>query len=86
MTVLLTGCVTTKTIVEYKYVKPDIPQHLLESCENVPVSITTNGELVTAYITLQTDYLVCSSKVTSIATILKSYNDNYSNQDNKEEK
>ena len=84
MTVLLPGCVTTKTIVEYRYVHPDIPQHLLEPCKDVPVSITTNGELVTTFITLQTEYLVCSSKVTSIATILKSYDDNYSNQEDKE--
>lgn len=80
MIVLLTGCVTTKTVTEYKYIHPDIPSHLLEPCESVPVSITTNGELVTAYITLQTEYLVCSSKVTSIANILKVYNENFNTQ------
>ena len=83
MTVLLTGCVTTKTVTEYKYIKPDIPQHLLEPCNSVPLTITTNGELVTAYITLQTEYLVCASKVSSIATILQSYDNNYTSDESK---
>lgn len=77
MTVLLTGCVTTKTITEYKYIKPDIPQHLLEACPDVPVSISTNGELLNTFITLQTEYLVCSSKIASISEILKSYESAY---------
>lgn len=80
MIVLPQGCATTKTVIEYKYIHPDIPNHLLDPCENVPVSITTNGELINAYITLQTDYLVCSSKVISIANILKAYNENFNTQ------
>ena len=80
MIVLPQGCATTKTVTEYKYIYPDIPSHLLDPCENVPVSITTNGELINAYITLQTDYLVCSSKVISIANILKTYNENFNTQ------
>lgn len=73
MTALLMGCATTKTVTEYKYIHPEIPTHLLEPCPDVPISISTNGELLNTFITLQTEYLVCSSKISSIATILQSY-------------
>lgn len=70
-----------KTVVETKiqYVRPEIPAVLLSQCDPIPAntSITTNGELLMSYISLQTAYLTCSSKVLSISTILKSYADIY---------
>lgn len=70
-----------KTVVETKiqYVRPEIPAALLSQCDPIPAntSITTNGELLMSYISLQTAYLTCSSKVSSISTILKSYADIY---------
>lgn len=68
-----------KTVVETKiqYVRPEIPAALLSPCDEVEYSITTNGELLMSYISLQTAYLTCSSKVLSISMILKSYADIY---------
>ena len=68
-----------KTVVETKiqYIQPDIPAALLSPCDEVDYSITTNGELLMSYISLQTAYLTCSSKVLSISMILKSYADIY---------
>lgn len=70
-----------KTVVETKiqYVRPEIPAVLLSQCDPIPAntSITTNGELLMSYISLQTAYLTCSSKVLSISMILKSYADIY---------
>lgn len=77
------GCVTTKTVVETKieYVSPDVPQSLLDPCEHIPsLTAQTNGELLMAYLSLQTSYVVCSSKVTSISMILQSYKDIYSSK------
>ncbi len=77
------GCVTTKTVVETKieYVSPDVPQSLLDPCEHIPsLAANTNGELLMAYLSLQTSYVVCSSKVTSISMILQSYKDIYSSK------
>lgn len=66
-----------KTVVETKiqYVRPEIPAVLLSQCDPIPAntSIATNGELLMSYISLQTAYLTCSSKVLSISMILKSY-------------
>src|SRR5574344_2018747 len=64
-----------KTVVETKihYVLPEIPAVLLSPCDEVKYSITTNCELLMSYISLQTAYLTCSSKVLSISMILKSY-------------
>lgn len=70
-----------KTVVETKiqYVQPEIPQAVIAPCDPIPAntSITTNGELLMSYISLQTAYLTCSSKVLSISMILKSYADIY---------
>lgn len=70
-----------KTVVETKiqYVQPEIPAVLLSQCDPITAntSITTNGELLMSYISLQTAYLTCSSKVLSISMILKSYADIY---------
>ena len=70
-----------KTVVETKiqYVRPEIPQAVIAPCDPIPenTSITTNGELLMSYISLQTAYLTCSSKVLSISMILKSYADIY---------
>lgn len=70
-----------KTVIETKisYIIPDIPQAVIAPCDPIPTntSITTNGELLMSYISLQTAYLTCSSKVLSISMILKSYADIY---------
>lgn len=70
-----------KTVIETKiqYVQPEIPQAVIAPCDPIPAntSITTNGELLMSYISLQTAYLTCSSKVLSISMILKSYADIY---------
>lgn len=78
--ILLTACATTKTIVETKieYISPEIPDILLSKCDDLPqLSFQTNGELIMAYISLQSMYTICSSKVTSIANILQSYSSIY---------
>ena len=86
--VLLTACVTTKTVVETKieYISPDIPKALLDPCDIAPeTSFSTNGELLMSYITLQSLYTICSSKVSSISLILETYNNTYNvlkNNDN----
>lgn len=70
-----------KTVIETKiqYVQPEIPETIIAPCDPIPAntSITTNGELLMSYISLQTAYLTCSSKVLSISMILKSYADIY---------
>lgn len=74
--ILTTACATTKTVVETKieYISPEIPETLLEPCERIPsIQAQTNGELLMAYITLQTMYTICSSKITSISLILENY-------------
>lgn len=77
MTLLLLGCKTIETKTEISYIIPDIPKELIAPCDEVEYSITTNGELLMSYISLQTAYLTCSSKVLSISMILKSYADIY---------
>lgn len=75
----LTSCARTVTQTEIKYILPDIPESMLEPCETIqPIAFTTNGELLMAYVSLQASYAICSSKVSSISMILKSYNSTYS--------
>lgn len=80
----MTGCVKTVYKTQVQYISPDIPESLLERCEDVPVSITTNGDLLMSFLSLQTAYIICSSKVSSIKMILDSYNANFSNTESNE--
>ena len=75
------GCTKTITETKIEYVKPEIPATVISPCDPIPsnTSISTNGDLLMAYITLQSSYVICSSKVTSIANILQSYDSIYSN-------
>lgn len=84
LTVLLLGCKTIETKTEISYIIPDIPKELIAPCDDVEYSITTNGELLMSYISLQTAYLTCSSKVLSISMILKSYADIYETSESNE--
>lgn len=73
------GC-ATKTVykTEVKYAKPEIPDTMLAPCDPVPTdSIKTNGDLLMSYITLQSAYVICASKISSIKMILDSYNNIY---------
>ena len=79
--VIFTGCVKTVTETKIEYVKPEIPESIISQCDpiNTNASISTNGDLLMAYISLQSSYVICSSKVTSIANILNSYDSIYAN-------
>lgn len=79
--VIFTGCVKTVTETKIEYVKPEIPESIISQCDpiNTNTSIVTNGDLLMAYISLQSSYIICSSKVTSIANILRSYDSIYKN-------
>ena len=79
--VIFTGCVKTVTETKIEYVKPEIPESIISQCDpiNTNASISTNGDLLMAYISLQSSYVICSSKVTSIANILNSYDSIYIN-------
>lgn len=71
----------TVTETQIKYVKPEIPESVLSSCEPLPATpINTNGDLLMAYISLQSAYTICSSKVSSIKMIIQSYDDIYKEQ------
>ena len=71
VTALTTGCVKTVTETKIEYVKPDIPESILAKCDDMPSpNFTTNGELLMAYITLQSLYETCSAKVNSIRMII----------------
>lgn len=71
---LISGCVKTVTETKVQYVKPEIPQSLLDPCDQVSTeAIKTNGDLLMSYISLQTAYAICSAKVSSISNILNSY-------------
>lgn len=76
---LCTGCYKTITETKVEYIQPEIPETIIAPCDPIPTntSITTNGDLLIAYISLQSSYVICSSKVTSIANILQSYNSIY---------
>ena len=80
--VIFTGCVKTVTETKIEYVKPEIPESIISQCDpiNTNASINTNGDLLMAYISLQSSYVICSSKVTSIANILRSYDSIYANK------
>ena len=86
--VIFTGCVKTVTETKIEYVKPEIPESIISQCDpiNTNVSISTNGDLLMAYISLQSSYVICSSKVTSIANILRSYDSIYTNESSPENK
>ena len=86
--VIFTGCVKTVTETKIEYVKPEIPESIISQCDpiNTNVSISTNGDLLMAYISLQSSYVICSSKVTSIANILRSYDSIYTNTASHENK
>ena len=86
--VIFTGCVKTITETKIEYVKPEIPDSIISQCDpiNTNVSISTNGDLLMAYISLQSSYVICSSKVTSIANILRSYDSIYANTESIENK
>lgn len=72
---LVSGCVKTVTETKIQYVSPEIPQSLLDPCDQISQdSIKTNGDLLMSYISLQTSYAICSAKVNSISSILNSYN------------
>ena len=80
--VLFALCGCTKTVYEtqIQYVKPDIPKVLLEHCKMMPYDMTTNGDLLMSYLSLQADYAICASKVSAISTILSSFNEIYGGQ------
>ena len=86
--VIFTGCVKTVTETKIEYVKPEIPESIISQCDpiNTNVSISTNGDLLMAYISLQSSYVICSSKVISIANILRSYDSIYTNETSLENK
>ena len=65
---LASGCAHTRTV--YKYKAPEIPPNLLV-CEPLDEpTIITNGNLLTAYITVRSQYQVCTSKVKAISEII----------------
>jgi len=79
----MTGCVKTVTETHVKYVKPEIPEAVISPCDPMPTSqISTNGDLLMSYITLQSAYAVCASKVSSIRMIIQSYDDIYIEEQN----
>ena len=86
--VIFTGCVKTVTETKIEYVKPEIPESIISQCDpiNTNTSISTNGDLLMAYISLQSSYVICASKVTSIANILRSYDSIYTNTESIENK
>lgn len=86
--VIFTGCVKTVTETKIEYVKPEIPESIISQCDpiNTNVSISTNGDLLMAYISLQSSYVICASKVTSIVNILNSYDSIYTNTESIENK
>lgn len=77
------GCVKTVTETHVKYVKPEIPESVISPCDPAPTSqISTNGDLLMSYITLQSAYAICASKVSSIRMIIQSYDDIYIEEQN----
>lgn len=78
---LMTGCVKTKYETRVEYVHPEIPQSLLEPCDSMLFDISTNGELLMSFVSLQSAYMICSAKVTSISEILKGYMISYSSDE-----
>jgi len=82
------GCTKTITETRVEYVRPEIPEAVISPCDPMPsnTSISTNGDLLMAYISLQSSYVVCSSKITSITNILQSYDSIYANKELMNEK
>lgn len=76
---LCTSCYKTITETKIEYIQPEIPESIISPCDPIPsnTSISTNGDLLMAYISLQSSYIICASKVTSIVNILQSYNSIY---------
>jgi hypothetical protein len=78
---IFVGCKTVETRTEVSYIKPEIPDSIISPCDPIQTStIQTNGDLLMSYISLQSSYVICASKVTSIANILESYDSIYTNQ------
>lgn len=77
----ISGCAKTQSELRVMYVHPEIPAAILEPCKEVKSSFETNGELLMSYISLQAEYLECSSKVKSISGILNMYKDLYSDHE-----
>lgn len=83
MTFVSLGCTETIYKTEIKYIKPDIPEAIISPCETVSINgIKTNGDLLMSYISLQSAYLICSSKINSIRLILESYDGIYDKSTN----
>lgn len=82
MLINLQGCVKTVTETRVEYVMPNIPSSVTSPCDPIKhdIPINTNGDLIMAYISIQSAYVVCSSKVSAIANILKSYNTIYTEE------
>lgn len=80
LTIAINGCAKTQSELRIEYVHPEIPSSILEPCKEVQMSFETNGELLMSYISLQTAYLECASKVKSISGILNMYKDLYFNE------
>lgn len=72
---IMEACATTKYETKIEYVVPEIPQSMLSPCKEVQYSFETNGELLMSYISLQSAYLECATKVVSIVSVIKSYKD-----------
>lgn len=64
---------TVQTVTEYKMVKP--PASLLEPCPDVPLEVSTNGELVMSLVELRTQYFLCSLKMESIISFFSEETD-----------
>lgn len=79
--ILSSGCTKTIADTKIKYVYPEIPTSILTPCDSIQnMTIGTNGELLMAYISLQSSYIICASKVISINSILNSYTEIYTNK------
>lgn len=76
--IVLSGCTETVYKTEIKYVRPEIPDAMISPCDPISIDgIHTNGDLLMSYISLQSAYLICSSKINSIRLILESYDGIY---------
>lgn len=82
MLINLQGCVKTVTETKVEYIMPNIPSSVTSPCDPIKqdIPISTNGDLIMAYISLQSAYVVCASKVSAIANILQSYNAIYTEE------
>lgn len=79
LNISLYGCARTITETKVEYIQPEIPESIISPCDTVQESsFTTNGELLMSYISLQSSYIICASKVSSIRSMLNSYNAIYS--------